>query len=111
MLLHLMQPPGLATSRLQPILGLSGRNGAFIGGAPEWRRRRTQCAPSALLAAQGDYSIRPLELGDFRLGYPQVLAQLTQVGDLTEERFAEAACARGEGVRADPSHNAATRLR
>mmetsp|Transcript_56256 Transcript_56256/g.163099 ORF Transcript_56256/g.163099 Transcript_56256/m.163099 type:complete len:155 (+) Transcript_56256:85-549(+) len=38
---------------------------------------------------EGEYKVRHLERDDFRRGYVEVLSQLTEVGNLTQERFDE----------------------
>ena len=34
-----------------------------------------------------DLRLRPLQVGDFRLGFLQLLTQLTKVGDISEEQW------------------------
>jgi len=45
--------------------------------------------PLSVLSPGTDLRLRPLQLGDYRTGFLQLLAQLTKVGDISEEQWEE----------------------
>ena len=45
--------------------------------------------PLSVLSPGTDLRLRPLQMGDYRTGFLQLLAQLTKVGDISEEQWEE----------------------
>lgn len=72
---------------------------ARAGGLPAPRPLPAARRGPAAAAGAEDYCLRLLELGDYSKGYVALLAQLTDVGDLTEQGFAEVFHCRGQFAR------------